>query len=407
MKLHFAQLLDKSVLSCFPASASLSMKTAIAPSRAQPRAIAAPMPFAPPVMRTTLSLSSKSMLLVASGAFRDFQTIKVCRVADEDVFSHVGRAIAQILFKNLHDLPIAGGQQAHGPVRPKHQAVRAKRIKDYIQIGAKIFFLPLLPVGFGRQTGELAINVWVGGNFLHQNGPAGAMAEFDLGFGEMVDDERLFRKAPDEFERRVQLFRIDENVVGEAEMAQAGDAAEELFADEEPIVGLGLGEVAKTAELFKLRKEMHSLGDLRRAQINPADYAGDACIALGKLQQEQGFVLRLVGLDDDGGVDVVCMALRVEMFGEIIAFQDGHFVGDPRVARGIVIPEVLVRIDSHWQKLIVISVHFSKRLRKQLPRTACLRRRARDDTTASCIEGGLQSIRQRASESGSRTAPTP
>jgi hypothetical protein len=121
----------------------------------------------------------------------------------------------------------------------------------------------------------------------------------------MVDDKALFGKARNEFEGRMQLFRINENVIAEAEMAQASNAAEEILTDKETVVGLGLGDVAEAAELFKLRKEMHSLGDLRRAEVDPADDPGDARMALGELQQEQGFVFRLVGLDSDGGVNVV------------------------------------------------------------------------------------------------------
>src|SRR5579864_4429079 len=145
MKVHLPPSLHSSTLSLFPASRSLSTKTGIAPSRAQPRAIAAPIPLAPPVMRTTLSLSCRS-------TFRRFQLIELCRISAEDLFFYIRRTVPKILLNNLYHLLIAGSEQAHRPIRAEHQPLRTKRVKDYIQIGPEIFFLPVMPVGFRHQA---------------------------------------------------------------------------------------------------------------------------------------------------------------------------------------------------------------------------------------------------------------
>src|SRR5215467_15302007 len=102
----------------------------MAPSRTHPRTMAAPIPFPPPVTRTTLSLSCKSTL-------RRFQLIKFRRVAAEDFFLDVRRAILDVVSDDLQHLLIVRRQQAHRPVRTEHQTLRSEGTKDYIQIGSK------------------------------------------------------------------------------------------------------------------------------------------------------------------------------------------------------------------------------------------------------------------------------
>src|SRR5690349_17323261 len=113
MKAQRLRCLRSSASSCFPASASLSTKTANAPSRAAPRVIAEPMPLAPPVTRTTLSLSCKSML-------GRLQTIKANGIDAENLFLFFGRARLQIVFDDPLHLLVARGQETHGPVGAEH-----------------------------------------------------------------------------------------------------------------------------------------------------------------------------------------------------------------------------------------------------------------------------------------------
>src|SRR5215472_6710621 len=128
MRPHFAPESQSSFLSWLAAPASLSTKTGTAPSRAQPRTMAAPIPFPPPVTRTTLSLSCKS-------TFRRFQLIEVGCIATENFFFDVRRAILNVIFDDFQHLLIVRCEQAHRPVRAEHQALRAEGTKDYIQIG--------------------------------------------------------------------------------------------------------------------------------------------------------------------------------------------------------------------------------------------------------------------------------
>src|SRR5215470_7040321 len=109
MRLHFAPESHSSFLSWLAASSSLSTKTGTAPSRAHPRTMAAPIPFPPPVTRTTLSLSCKS-------TFRRFQLIEVRRVAAEDFVLDVERKVLDVVFDDFEHLLVSGRKQAYRPI---------------------------------------------------------------------------------------------------------------------------------------------------------------------------------------------------------------------------------------------------------------------------------------------------
>src|SRR6266849_3518539 len=137
--------LRSSACKWFAASASLSMKTGIAASRPQPRVIAAPMPLAPPVIRTTLPLSCKSML-------RCFQTVEANGVAAEDsCFVGFGKSFHVVLDDPLH-LGIGCGEEADRPIGAEHQALGTEGFEDDVEVGLEVFWLPVMPIRFGDQA---------------------------------------------------------------------------------------------------------------------------------------------------------------------------------------------------------------------------------------------------------------
>ena len=157
-----------------------------------------------------------------------------------------------VFFHDFQHLLITRGEQAHRPVRAEHQPLGPERAKDYIQIGAKIFFLPVMPVRFGDHSRELAVHVWVRRHLLHERGPSRAIPELDRGLRQMVDDKWLLWKASDQVQRGGQLPGIDENVVGKAELAEVGDAADEIIAHQKTVIRLVLRNVAESAKLVEL-----------------------------------------------------------------------------------------------------------------------------------------------------------
>src|SRR5215468_1936213 len=114
------------------------MMTGIASSSTAVRVIAAPIPFAPPLMTMTLSLSCKS---IESGS-----------VQSKDVrFLSWGETARVILDESLH-LLVARGTQADWPVRAEHQTIRPKLLESNIQVRTKSIIAPAFPVGFCYQT---------------------------------------------------------------------------------------------------------------------------------------------------------------------------------------------------------------------------------------------------------------
>src|SRR5438270_12970314 len=164
------------------------------------------MPFAPPVMTTTLSLSCKS---IESG-----------RVEPKDFLFFVGREIARVILDDFFHLHIAGGQQADGPVRSEHKTICAERFECNIQVRTKCFNVPLRPVRLCHQTRQFAVNVLVPRKSPNISIPTVDLACLDRWLGKMIQNEPLFREPANEVDRYRKLTRIYQDVVRKIETAQ-------------------------------------------------------------------------------------------------------------------------------------------------------------------------------------------
>src|SRR6266404_1378253 len=231
-----------SARNCSPASQSLSNTTGIAPSRAQARVMAAPMPFAPPVIRITLPLSCKSMV-------RRFQSIKTGGIAAKDFFLIRLREHFDVMVDELLHLAVRRGQQTHRPIGAEHQSISAERAKYDVKVGLEIIGFPVPPIRFSDQAGNFAEYVFVLRDFSHLRCPGRSFCGFYLRLCHMVDDEALFREAFYKINGCGQLSWIDENVVGKTKCVQLGDTFYKLLASEEAVIRLCLRDVAKAAQL--------------------------------------------------------------------------------------------------------------------------------------------------------------
>src|SRR5713226_10663538 len=131
------------------------------------------MPLAPPVIRTTLSLSCKSML-------HCLQSVKSRGIAAEDFLLVRFRESFYIALDELLYLAIARRQQAHRPVRTKHQSVCAEGVKDDVQVRPEVLSLPLVPIGFSDQPRHFAENIFVLRDLCHLRGPGSNFLGLDL-----------------------------------------------------------------------------------------------------------------------------------------------------------------------------------------------------------------------------------
>ena len=108
-----------------------------------------------------------------------------------------------------------------------------------------------------------------------------------------------------------------------------------------------IGNMAEPAELLILRKSCQALSKIIRAKVNPADHPAYEAVLLCQLEQELCFRVTLVGLNGYRSIHVVAAQLRKEVMREEVSLKHHHFIGNPPIAYRIVLPEVLVRINSH------------------------------------------------------------
>ena len=124
-----------------------------------------------------------------------------------------------------------------------------------------------------------------------------------------------------------------------------GDAATEVGAKHEIVVGLGLYDVADADQFWALRKFAHLIGELSGAEVDPADDAADEIVLRGEREEPAGFFERLPGLHGDAAVESGLREQRLEIVRKDVATERGHGVVDPAVLDRVVVPEVLMSID--------------------------------------------------------------
>ena len=162
----------------------------------------------------------------------------------------------------------------------------------------------------------------------------------------MIEDERLGGEILGEAEGRLELLRVDEDVVGQAVGGELRDAALEILPEHEVIVGLFLDDVADPDE-FRVRGETGEVGlDAVGAQVDPADDAFYVGVLIGEAEEPVGFPDHLTGLDGDRALEAERSLQRGEIVGQPAAVQRGAR-RDPRVLRRVVRPEVLVGVEAH------------------------------------------------------------
>src|ERR1035438_7872299 len=135
---------------------SLSTMTGTASSAEQPRTIAAPIPFAPPVTRTTLFLSCKSIGM-------GLQIVKSNGIGAENICLLRGRFAIHVVLDDLFNLLVTCSQQAYRPIGTKHQPIRSECLENDVEIRLEVGWRPMVPVRFGHQPRQLAIHVRIAG----------------------------------------------------------------------------------------------------------------------------------------------------------------------------------------------------------------------------------------------------
>src|SRR6266516_477201 len=119
---------------------------------------------------------------------------------------------------------------------------------------------------------------------------------------------------------------IDQQIVGQAERLELRDAATEGRAQQKPVVGLALDDVANTDQLW-VRRESIELGPrVGRLQIEPPYHAGDVRMRIGQREQPPGLLDALTRLDRYAGVDTRARHLALRLVWQEVAAKHRHGV---------------------------------------------------------------------------------
>lgn len=124
---------------------------------------------------------------------------------------------------NVQNFTVVGGHQAYRPIGAVHNAVGAKSVQHDIDIRFQLIGRPIFVVRLGHHTRDFAVYVFMFGNGLHHGGPSAKESIFDIGFGDVVDDEFLIREFLHKLKNSTQLVRKNEDVVGMSVFLQLCD----------------------------------------------------------------------------------------------------------------------------------------------------------------------------------------
>src|SRR4029453_14152814 len=131
------------------------------PSATNASTHALPIPWAAPVTSATFTVTSECITKLVEGD----------RVPSEDLGPSRFPEAAQGAVERVHHLSVGRGEEAHGPVGAEHEPVLSKPIEDALDVGNEIGRPPGIPVGFGDDARQLAVDVVQFGERRHGAGP--------------------------------------------------------------------------------------------------------------------------------------------------------------------------------------------------------------------------------------------
>lgn len=164
---------------------------------------------------------------------------------------------------------------------------------------------------------------------------------------QVVEHEALRGAALDQLDRCGQLTRMDQQVVGQVELREQAQAAPEVGAQQEGVVGLVLGDVAQAHQARVVLEALELTARIARRQVHPADHTGDRVVCIGEFEQPGRFHKARARLHGHAAVQPMLLQERRQVARQEVALQYAHTRTDPGVLLGRVAPEVLVGIDAH------------------------------------------------------------
>ena len=221
----------------------------------------------------------------------------------------------------LVDPRVGASQEADRPVRAEHQAVGTEHFQNRFQVGQKVRRPPVFRIRLGDEPRDFAVDVRVAGELGNLLLPRLDACLTDPRLGEMIQDKGLLGKATDQFDCGGELAGINQEIVGKPKCGQLRDSPDKGFTGEKTVVGFVLGDVAESRQFWVPRKVGEGGRELVRAEVHPADDTVDARVAFGELEEPEGFLEGLPGLDGDGAFESKGGLERGEVFREPVSVE--------------------------------------------------------------------------------------
>src|SRR5450759_2491388 len=140
------------------------------------------------------------------------------------------------------------------------------------------------------------------------------------------------------------MLGVNQNVVGEVELFQRGNASKEFWLQQEA-VRFALYDVANPDQLGISRKGCQLRLDLRRQQVDPADDTQNERRIPGQIEEPLRLFQRLPCLNCNASLKPIAIQLGLQIAGKEIATQRCHRIVNPFILAWIINPEVLMSVN--------------------------------------------------------------
>src|ERR1035437_6596867 len=275
------------------------------------------------------------------------EMVKPFAVSAQNAIPLIHRKLLDVIRHDIDHFCIICRKRTHRPVRTDHQSLRAKRVENHIEIGAKIIPLPVSPSRLRHHARELAADIRQRRQLPQVRIPRRDLPFRDRRLGNVIDHERLQRKLRNQLGRSTQMPRMNQHVIGQAKIRQWRNAAPKLRPQHDRVVGLILHHVPHYHKLVMFSKSLKLRRQLRRAQVHPAHHPLDEIVALRKFQQPARLLQALPRLYRHAPIKTSSRQQWLQFVRQKVVFQSRHFVVHPAVLCGIVFPKMLMSVNSH------------------------------------------------------------
>ncbi len=102
----------------------------------------------------------------------------------------------------------------------------------------------MLPVRLSNQPRKFAMHVGKAGQAMDASRPRIDFTATDRRLGHVIEHEALPREACDKLGRYRKMFGVNQNVIGQIELFESGNASQKIWLQKEAIVGLALHDMA-------------------------------------------------------------------------------------------------------------------------------------------------------------------